>query len=119
MLQENIFWLDVKKGGEEVEYSEGGPSILLEMSALEETAQLDMLCERAAGKYSPAWGPIYTLGNVDLEKQSLLLLLIKAFQEYDKNFAWLFQDFCVIFFRIFYNAIVIFLDQFLVVFKVF
>ena len=84
MLQENIFWLDVKKGGEEVEYSEGGPSILLEMSALEETAQLDMLCERAAGKYSPAWGPTYTLGNVDLEKQSLLLLLIKAFQEYDK-----------------------------------
>ena len=75
MLQENIFWLDVKKGGEEVEYSERGPSILLEMSALEETAQLDILCERAAGKYSPAWGPIYTLGNVDLEQKSLLLFL--------------------------------------------
>ena len=108
MLQENIFWLDVKKGGEEVEYSEGGPSILLEMSALEETAQLDMLCERAAGKYSPAWGPIYTLGNVDLEKQSLLLLLIKAFQKYDKIlrdffriFVWYFLEFLMILSRYF------------------
>ena len=101
MLQENIFWLDVKKGGEEVEYSEGGPSILLEMSALEETAQLDMLCERAAGKYSPAWGPIYTLGNVDIEKQSLLLLLIKAFQEYDKILRDFFRIFVLYFLEFF------------------
>ena len=113
MLQENIFWLDVKKGGEEVEYSEGGPSILLEMSALEETAQLDILCERAAGKYSPAWGPIYTLGNVDLEQKSLLLFLKIFYRIFPGFLNKKFPDFFQKFYKIFSYNFSLFFAEFL------